>query len=225
MSEIDVSIDSNEKAETKEYFVSSFINDGIKPEIIGLPAGDFLIYGKEKEKDSILFERKDASDLVSSIRDGRIWEQMAKMKESGVLDRRVLIEGDPLKSNAMKYGRRVSPSQIYGTYEGILNWGAKIIWVSDIYQSSAYLRNLIHRKERPKKYFTLRASPSRNLSLYEKKLYFLQGLPGIGGKGSRDLLKHFGSIDNIIKNVDKIDDVRGIGKKTKNEIKIILETN
>ena len=219
---VDIIVDSHEKSDVREYFVSSFINDGIIPKVESLPAGDFLVYGKT-EKEAILIERKEASDFVSSLKEGRIWEQMAKMKESGIEDRRVIIEGDPLKSRSLWYGKKITPSNIYGAYDGIFKWGVKIVWVSDKYQTSAYLRNLINRQKKPKKVFALRSSPQRTLTLQEKKEYLLEGLPGIGGKTAKDILKKYKTVINFVNNVDSVDTLPGIGDKTKKEIKEILE--
>ena len=218
---IDVIVDSHEKGDTREYFVSSFINDGIIPKVEALPAGDFLIYGKT-EKDAILIERKEASDFISSLKEGRLWDQMAKMKESGIEDRRVIIEGDPLKARSLWYGKKLTPNNIYGAYDGIFKWGVKIVWVSDIYQTSAYIRNLINKQKKPKKVFALRSSPQRTLSLQEKKEYLLEGLPEVGAKTAKEILKKYKTITNFVNNVDTVDTISGIGEKTKKEIKEVL---
>jgi len=218
---VDIIIDSNEKADVKEYLVSSFIKSGYVPKVESLPAGDFLIYGKT-EDDAVLIERKEASDFVSSLKDGRLWEQMAKMKQSKIKDRRVLIEGNPIKSKAMRFGKRLTPASIYGAYDGIFKWDTKIIWVENRYQMAAYLKNLIKRKDKPKKVFSLRSSPQREMTLQEKREYLIEGLPGIGGSRAKDVLKKFKTIKNFINNVDRVDEIPGIGKKTKKEIKKII---
>lgn len=218
---VDIIIDTREKADMKEYFVSSFIKDGINPKLEVLHAGDFLIYGKTEE-DAVLIERKEASDFISSLKEGRLWEQMKKMKASGIDDRRVIIEGDPMKAKALRYGRKTTPAHIFGAYEGIFGWGAKIVWTADKYETSAYLRNLCHKKQKPKKYFALRASPKVEMTLREKKLYWIQGLPGLGGKSSRIILSTYPTLNDFINDIENIDKLDGIGKKTKKDILEVL---
>jgi len=218
---VDVIIDTREKAKMKEYFVSSFIKDGISPKLEALHSGDFLIFGTEK-KEAILIERKEASDFIGSLKSDRLWEQLKKMKESGIADRRVIIEGNPFKAKALRYGRRTTPLHIFGGFDGIFNWGAKIVYTEDKYGTSAYIRNLIHKQKKPRKYFAYRTSPKKDTPLREKKLYWLQGLPGIGGKASRHILDVYPTLSAFLNDIENIDKLDGIGKKTKKDILEVL---
>jgi len=217
---VDIIITSDEPL--NPYFVASFIGAGLIPLVKKLNAGDFHIFG-DREDNSILIERKEASDFLASLEDGRLWDQMAKMKDSGIEDRRVLIEGNPLKARAQQFRQKVvTPNRIYGAYEGIFNWGAKIVWTEDTYQTSAYLKNLCKRFKRPKKEFSLRTSASRKLSPQEKKRYILEGFPGIGPKASKLLVSHYDSLMEIFNDASNIDKLPGIGKTTKKEMEDIL---
>lgn len=217
---VDIIIDSREKI--APYFVSSFIEDGIVPKIEALPAGDFLIFGK-MEDDAILIERKEASDFLASLEDDRLWNQMAKMKETKINDRRLLIEGDPITALSQRYRKKtITPARVYGTYEGIFNWGVKIMYTPDRYQTSAYLRNLCKRVKRPKKEFALRSSIHRTLTMTEKRRYIIEGFPGIGPKTSKEIIKKYKTLSVFFEKIDEIDKLPGLGKITKKEIKDIL---
>jgi len=229
---VDIIVDSREKF--KEYFVSALIRGGYKCKVEALPVGDFLIFNETPES-SYLIERKEANDFLGSLegsknedgsyQSGRLWDQIKRMKESNIGNLRIVVEGDPLKAFGQKFRRKkMSGSRIYGAYEGIYKWGIPIVFVESRYQTTQYLKTIINRMSKKKKEFPLRTSAPHNMSLKEKKLYILQGFPNIGPKASKELLKRYKTLWNLFQNIDNIDDIPGIGEKTKEEIIKILKT-
>ena len=231
MNFVELIVDSREKL--KPYFIAAFLKAGIVCRVDALPAGDFVIYGDTPEN-SYLIERKEASDFLGSIEGskgsdgvyhmGRIWNQIERMRETGCGKLRILIEGSPLKAKSQRYRKQTfSPARIYGAYEGILGIpDIKIIWVDDQYQTTEYIKTIVRRMDRKKKPFPLRTSAPNSMTLVEKKNFILQGFPKIGANTSKLLLKHYPTLMDLFNDIDNIDKLPGIGKKTKEQIKEIL---
>ncbi|MGD0308065.1 MAG: helix-hairpin-helix domain-containing protein [Acidobacteriota bacterium] len=56
-----------------------------------------------------------------------------------------------------------------------------------------------------------------------RKLFVLQGLPGVGPKLAASLLSHFGSVENVMKaGVEALHQVRGCGPKKAAALREVL---
>jgi len=227
---VDVIVDSREQE--KSFFIASLLKAGIHAKVEALDAGDFLIYGDTKEN-SYLIERKESSDFLASLEGhkddngayikGRLWDQLKRMKESEVGKLRLIIEGDPLKAKAQRFRRKkITPPRIYGAYEGISNWGVSIIPVQDKYQTIVYIKNIVKRMSKPKIKFALRTSAPNSMTLEEQKRFVLQGFPNVGASMSEKLLEEYKTLMNLFNNINKIDEISGVGKTTKQKFIDIL---
>ena len=223
----DIIITTNEPK--AELFVAHLVDAGYEAYIEFLPAGDFLVLGKRRENDSTLIERKTASDLLGSLEGkkseagmwekGRIWSQLEKMKESGVVDRQVLIEGNVTRVLTAWRKKGFTKRRLWGAYRGISKWNTHIVHTKNLLETVEYLSYLIDKKEKPKAEFSLRVSANKRMSLEDKRLYLLQGLPNIGPKTSRKIRREHKTVMSFFKNIDKSN---AVGPATKKEIKKIL---
>ena len=224
----DIQITTNEPK--KNYFVGTLIDLGYLPKLEILPVSDFVIFGQKDEEDATIAERKTAADFLNSLEGkkdkasgtwerGRLWDQLKRMKESGVKERILIIEGNITPRLTAYRKKGFTKTRIWGAYRAIARWGCHIQHTKNIDETIEYLAYLIDQKKKPKKPFALRASPHKSMSLKDRKLYFLQGLPNIGPKTSEEILKRHKSPMTFFENVG-ISKV--IGKKTKEEIKKIL---
>lgn len=214
---IDIIIDSREPS--GKEFVAGIIDAGYKPKIDFLECGDFLIYGAEKEKDAILIERKSASDFIGSMEE-RIWDQLKRMKESGIDERWVLVEGNPLNSKLTAYKKRgITKTQIWGAERAITNFDTRIMHVKDKDETIEWLVYLIKKQNTPKQPFTLRPSPPKSMTLRERKLYFIEGLPSIGAVTAEKLLNEFHSVERFIDGFEKS---KTLSEKQKKELEKII---
>lgn len=224
---VDVVITSDEPK--RSFFVARFIEAGLKPKVKKLPTFDFVIYGKT-EKDATGIERKTASDFLGSVEGkrialgqyekGRIWDQLKRMKESGIEDRWILIEGNPYNRRLTSYRKKgFSKIRIWGALRGISRWGCFVERTKDINETAEYIINLVKQKKKPKKEFALRTSPPNSMSPHRKKQYILQGFPAIGPKTSKKILREHKTLMNFFNNIDTS---KAIGAKSKKTIKKIL---
>jgi len=203
---------------------------GYHPKMQFLPAGDFLILGKRRENDSTLIERKTASDFLGSLEGkkdretglwekGRLWDQLERMQDSGVQDRRVIIEGNITQRLTAWRKKGFTKLRIWGAYHGISKFNTEIVHTKNMGETIEYLIYLIDKKGKPKSEFALRASANKKMTLEQKRLYLLQGLPNIGPKTARKIRREHKTVMDFFKKIDKSN---AVGTKTKKEIKKIL---
>lgn len=84
------------------------------------------------------------------------------------------------------------------------------------------LRFLAHQASRSGA-SVLRRYDRKPKRLTSRKLYVLQGLPGVGPALARRLLSQFGSIDHVVTaNEEALTQVRGIGPKEAARIKALV---
>ena len=224
---VDIKITSDEPK--RAFFVSRFIDAGLKPKVEKLPTFDFIIYGKT-EKDATGIERKTASDFLGSVEGkriapgqyekGRIWDQLKRMKESKVEDRWLIIEGNPFSRRLTAFRKKgFTKPRIWGARRAVSRFGVFVERTKDIEETAEYIINLAKQKKKPKKEFALRTSPPNSMSPHAKKRYILQGFPGVGPKTSRKILREHKTLMNFFKNIDKS---KAVGAKSKKDIKKIL---
>jgi len=99
-------IDSNEPTEVQTKVIEEIAGRSdidINVETEGLKTGDFLM-------GDVVIERKEASDLASSITDGRLREQTKRMSED-FQHRYLLVEGNPYN---LKYSN-IHPNSVAGS--------------------------------------------------------------------------------------------------------------
>jgi len=227
---VDIVIDTREKI--KDYFLENLSTSWIV-KLDKLDAGDFLIPGVG-ERDAILIERKDDSDFLKSLQgtkdmttglwvQGRLWNQLERMTKSGVGKLRLLIEGNPYRKNLTAYKKGgFFPERLWGTFEGIADWGVPVIMKKNKDETLEWLNFLIKRQNRPKKLYPLRASAKKEMSLRDKKLYLLQGLPKIGPVTSKSIYGEYGTIIDALFDCMHWDKINRIGPSTAKEAYDIL---
>lgn len=178
-----------------------------------LTVGDYLI------NKHITVERKTTRDFVISIIDGRLFSQASRLKKHAETHL-VIIEGTDLfhtgykiDSQAIK-GAIISLSiswQIPLIFSKSRNGTTEILIMSGI-QEIRYRCEILKRMGR---------KPKRILT---KKLYLLQGLPGVGPMTAKRILEHFGSVGKAITATEQeLACVDGIGKKKAAHIREIVE--
>lgn len=178
-----------------------------------LKAGDYLI------NQEVCIERKTAKDFIASIIDGRLFMQAKKLRSTG-LRVLLLIEGDPfaIKNN-------MNNEAIRGAMLSIsVSWQIPIIFSNDAQDLAAIIRMLSHQHGTNFKPIQRMGYLPKRLS--GKKLYFLQGLPGVGTQSAKLLLNHFETLLDVLKaSREELMSIPGFGKKKSERIYQFLRTN
>jgi Fanconi anemia group M protein len=171
-------------------------------QMVHLATGDYLI------DNAVLIERKSVSDFVASLVDGRLFPQVARLAHSRYRAL-LLIEGPPPTSIP-----DVHPHSVEGALVSIAAmWRLPVLHSSDSEQSVRTLRFLadqVYGSHEP----ILRRFDRKPKRLASRRLFLLQGLPGIGPALARRLLGHFGSIERVFTtNASALAEVPGVGAK------------
>jgi len=138
--------------------------------------------------DRVGVERKDVSDFLGSVKDGRLFSQAKAMAEA--YERPVLIlEGQvsrALRRSAMK------PASVYGALSSVaLDYGIAIIPTEDTDSTALLLQRLAYREQTTDNRVIQLRSVDRSLPLNKQQLFLLSGFPQIGVASAEDLLEKF----------------------------------
>jgi DNA excision repair protein ERCC-4 len=165
-----------------------------------LATGDCLVNGE------VLVERKTIRDLAASLIDGRLFPQVARLAHSRYRSL-LLIEGPAPSSRP-----DVHPHSVEGALVSIAAiWRIPVLHSSDSEQSARLLRFLAEQVRGPHERI-LRRFDRKPKRLASRRLFLLQGLPGVGPALAQRLLTHFGSIERIVTaDAATLAEVPGIG--------------
>ncbi len=179
---------------------------GILVELKNLPVGDYLV-------GDILIERKSKLDFVNSIIDGRLWEQLDKLKEYNSI---LILEGE----EDLYSIRNVHPNLIRGVLLKIAaDYKIPIIFTKDFRDTALFIKLLAEKQKRENKEIILK---KKSKSLTEIQIDILTSFPGIGKKLALELLKKFKSLKNIF-NASIVELSKVIGETRARKFKEILE--
>jgi Fanconi anemia group M protein len=178
----------------------------IAADVQTLEFGDYVI------SKSVIVERKEASDFISSIKDGRLFQQVRGLKDLYELPV-VLIEGSIFDSG-IKY------RSLLGIITSlVVDWRVGLLFSHDIGESAEYIRSLCYREqvERTKGIIVHRGKKPEQM--YESQRFIVAGYPLISGELSHRILLHFKSIQKFVNaTVDELMKIEGLGKKKANRI-------
>jgi Fanconi anemia group M protein len=165
----------------------------------------------------IVVERKTHADFAVSLVDGRLFPQAAKLARCPHRPI-ILIEGPRPK--------RMPDVHLHALKGAIVSlsvmWRLPVLYARDPKDSLRILRCLADQ---------LRSSDDGVLKRYDRKpkrlasrkLYMLQGLPGVGPALAHRLLQEFGSIERVVTaDEEALMHVRGVGRQTAAHIRELL---
>jgi len=177
-----------------------------------LKLGDYEVDGR------LLFERKTLRDLTISIVDGRLFSQMKRMVHSP--ERAVLVlegvAGDLHDSG-------VSREAIQGALISIgVIFGIPVLRSTSPEETAKLLIFAARQMRSQTSGATLRHG-YRPKGMRKRRIFILQGLPGIGPKRAAQLLETFGSIEAVMRaSAKELAGVSGIGVETAEKIRTIV---
>jgi ERCC4-related helicase len=177
-----------------------------------LTVGDFVL------SDRVVVERKEVDDFASSIIDGRLFEQAAKLNEAYAKPVMV-VEGERLTGSG-----RVRPEAMMGAYASILvDYGIPIVWTREPSETAQLMLAVARREQvqerRPPRVMTA-PKPS---SIEEQQEFIVSSLPNIDNTRAKKLLSHFQTVERLFSaSKEELISVSGIGDKISEEIRRVL---
>lgn len=184
---------------------------GLNLEIKTLPIGDYIV-GPET-----VIERKSIHDLMSSIFDGRLFDQCSRLKEHFQFPI-VLMEGNVDEIEEITD----NPLIFYGAISSVaLDFKIPIIPTPSAQHTAKLLVSMCSRKDASKGPFLKKIKKSSDLQ--QQQLSSLCSLPGVGEKLAIRMLEKFGTPLKVL-NASTADlaKVEGLGKARAEKIKKML---
>jgi len=174
-----------------------------------LQIGDYVV------SDRICIERKTVSDFESSLINGRLFEQIKRMKENYQVPL-LIIEGDTEK---FRLKRNVIIGAIVSMY---IDYNIQTLISRDEEETALFIKTIATQEARDE---VREPSPktARAYSENQFKEFVIGNLPGVGPKIARALLKNFKTVKSIANaNIEELMKVDKIGKKKAKRIHDIL---
>jgi len=185
---------------------------GISLEIKTLPIGDYIVAPET------VVERKTISDLVSSIFDGRLFDQCNRLKEHYKFPI-LLIEGnideiEELTENSLVF---------YGAISSVaIDFKIPVIHTPNASHTAKLLISMCSRKDASKGPFIKKIRKSNDIQ--KQQLSMLCSLPGVGEKTAIRMLEKFGTPLRVLSSsTTELSKVSGLGEARAKNIKKMLE--
>ena len=185
---------------------------GINLEIKTLPVGDYIVAPET------VVERKTISDLVSSVFDGRLFDQCNRLKEHYQFPI-LLIEGnideiEELTENSLVF---------YGAISSIaIDFKIPVIHTPNASHTAKLLVSMCSRKDASKGPFIKKIRKSNDIQ--KQQLSMLCSLPGVGEKTAIRMLEKFGTPLRVLSSsTTELSKVSGLGEARAKNIKKMLE--
>jgi len=185
---------------------------GINLEIKTLPVGDYIVAPET------VVERKTISDLVSSIFDGRLFDQCHRLKEHYQFPI-LIIEGDIDEIEELTE----NPLVFYGAISSIaIDFKIPVIPTPNATHTSKLLISMCSRKDASKGPFIKKIRKSKDIQ--KQQLSMLCSLPGVGEKTAIRMLEKFGTPLRVLSSsTTELSKVSGLGEARAKNIKKMLE--
>jgi len=185
---------------------------GINVEIKTLPIGDYIVAPET------VVERKTISDLVSSIFDGRLFDQCNRLKEHYKFPI-LLIEGDVDEIEELTE----NPFIFYGAISSVaIDFKIPVIPTPNASHTSKLLISMCSRNDSSKGPFIKKIRKSNDLQ--KQQLSMLCSLPGVGEKTAIRMLEKFGTPLRVLSSsITELSKVGGLGNARAKNIKKVLQ--
>jgi ERCC4-type nuclease len=156
-----------------------------------LETGDLWV--KCEDGNTLIIERKEATDLMASIADNRLFNQAAKMRQVSNWCY-VVVTGKIDDANFIDdTGRKWTYASIWGALLSVQEMGVMIIFCDGEDDFAPCIERLAKRNRGD-----IKVKPVRNAYVFGGQEAVLASLPGIGAKKAVDYLKMFDSLGESI---------------------------
>jgi DNA excision repair protein ERCC-4 len=186
---------------------------GIRVEFKFLEIGDYII------NPEIAVERKTLHDFISSLFDGRLFQQVDRLS-SNYSSPFLIVEGN--YSEIETYIQ--NPKSVYGALVSLLLiYRINLINVPSERETAVVLSSLANQFSRKPPYSIKHAKKD---SFIDQQVYVVSSLPSVGKTIATRLLEQFGSPKEVfLASTDELAKIKGLGPKRAREIRSLLDTS
>jgi Fanconi anemia group M protein len=194
--------------------VRELVGHDVEIEPKQLPIGDYIL------SERVVVERKLVNDFLQSLIDGRLFAQLKALKNAYIKPL-LILEGVGLLTS-----RKIHSSAIYGALVSVIaDFNIPLISTENSKETSEVIRALAAREQLNNKSLPGIRGEKPALTMSERQQFILEGLPNVSATLAQRLLEHFDTVKAVIDaDVDELSEVKGIGKKTAEEIKKVIES-
>ena len=185
---------------------------GMNIELKTLTIGDYIVAPET------VIERKSIKDLLSSIFDGRLFDQCSRLKEH-FQNPIILLEGNVDEIEVITE----NPLVFYGALSSVvIDFKIPIIPTPSAFHTAKLLVSMTSRKDSTKGPFLKKIRKSNDLQ--RQQLSSLCSLPGVGEKTAKRMLAKFGSPLKVFSaSTAELAKIEGLGGARAKKIKKMLE--
>jgi len=185
---------------------------GVNIELRNLSVGDYIVAPET------IVERKSIQDFISSVFDGRLFDQCNRLKEH-FEHPVILMEGNVDQIEELTE----NPLVFYGAISSvILDFKIPIIPTPNASHTAKLLIAMCTRQENKKGPFLKKIKKSDDLQ--KQQLSVLCSLPGVGEKLATRMLERFGSPTNTLKaSYTELSKIKGMGESRAQKIRKMLD--
>ena len=185
---------------------------GVKVELKNLPIGDYIVASET------VVERKSVYDFISSVFDGRLFDQCNRLKEH-YENPAIIIEGNIDEIDKITE----NPLVFYGAISSVvLDFKIPVIPTPNASHTAKLLIAMCARQGSMKGPFLKKIRKSGDLN--NQQLSVLCSLPGVGEKLATRMLERFGSPNNSLNaSVVDLSKIKGMGDARAQKIRKILD--
>jgi DNA excision repair protein ERCC-4 len=180
-----------------------------------LPVADYVL------NPETAVERKSVKDLVTSVYDGRLFYQAARLSASFGKPY-LLIEGDPREVEKIAKNLK----SYYGAIANVtMAYGLRVLYTASPRETAIAISELsAHARAKPLVRIPLEAPPKAK-SVPQQQLYLLSSLPGVGRRLAERLLLKYGTPRRVMNlTAGELAMTTGIGWKRAERIKEMMDT-
>jgi DNA excision repair protein ERCC-4 len=185
---------------------------GVKVEMKNLPIGDYIVASET------VVERKSVHDFISSVFDGRLFDQCNRLKEH-FEHPSIIIEGDIDEINQIAE----NPLVFYGAVSSVaLDFKIPVLPTPNASNTAKLLVAMCARQGKTKGPFLKKIRKSGNI--HHQQLSVLCSLPGVGEKLASRMLEKFGSPSNSFSaSIVELSKIEGMGESRAQKIRNLLD--
>ncbi len=168
---------------------------------------------------NVACERKTKEDFLQSIVDGRLFRQLADLKQR-YPSPFLIIEGpSPLENN-----RNIHPNAIRGAIASIaIEFAVPIIWTQSQHETAEMLYAIAKREQLQIKHAIAIRCKKKAKSMNQVQEFLVAGLPKVSGTIAKRMLKYFNTPEKVFTSESsELMKIPGVGKKLAKQIRDIL---
>ena len=179
-----------------------------------LDVGDYILSNR------VGIERKSSNDFIESLIKGNLFPQILSLSNTFEVPI-LIVEGEDVYSI-----RNMDKKSIRGAIiSAIVDFRIRIIFTKNPEETANFLVDISLREQKEKDRMPIVRGEKKVMSLKEKQLFIVEGLPEVSSVLSRRLLRKFGSVLGVF-NADEIElkEVEGLGEIKAKKIREIIDS-